>query len=199
MAVKRILLLGNPALRQVCRPVTDTGAPEIRTLIADLADTLADFRSKNGFGRGIAAPQIGVAARLVVTNTDGLRALVNPEIVRAEGRQWVWDDCFSLPGLVVRLRRAQAVAVRYLDETGRERRIEAAGDLAELLQHEIDHLDGRLTIDHAQSVDDIWYREEAQRLVPPAEPAAQTPTTAGTSSSRPQKSGTNPSSGRRMQ
>ncbi|NMC43262.1 MAG: peptide deformylase [candidate division Zixibacteria bacterium] len=149
---------------EISRPVEDPMGNDCRGLIADLNDTLADFRNKNGFGRGIAAPQIGVLSRVIFVRTPepGFSgALVNPVITETDATTIeVWDDCFSVPGLMVRLKRTAKVRVKYLDEQGRHRSVDADGALSELLQHETDHLDGILTVDRAKSAKDICSREE---------------------------------------
>ncbi|MBD3402623.1 peptide deformylase [candidate division GN15 bacterium] len=164
MPIRPILQLGNPILWQVCDRISDATAPEIRELIAELDQTLADFRGRNGFGRGIAAPQIGVTQRAIfIRMHDGsfAGALINPEIVEESSERFtMWDDCFSLPNLMVRLTRARRVRVEYVDEAGRPRVLAAEGELAELLQHEIDHLDGILATDRAIDSQSFMMREE---------------------------------------
>ncbi len=153
MPVREILLLGNPQLWQPSSEITEIQTPETRALSADLADTLADFRLRNGFGRAIAAPQIGAQQRMLFVNMQNGStpfALINPHIVRASYEQMeLWDDCFSLPNLLVRVRRHLEIDVRYFDQDGAERLLTATDDLSELLQHEIDHLDGILATDRA--------------------------------------------------
>lgn len=153
MAVKHILLLGDPRLWRKCAPVKGIPTPSMRGTIRDLRDTLADFRKKNGFGRGIAAPQIGVLKRIIYIHfpkakSDG--AFINPKIIRkSKAKIKLWDDCFSFPNLLVRVERAREIAVEYLDVAGKKHTIFASGDLSELLQHEIDHLDGILATERA--------------------------------------------------
>jgi peptide deformylase len=153
MAAKRILLLGDLRLWRKCAPVKDIGAPASRKAIRDLHDTLADFRRRNGFGRGIAAPQIGVLKRIIYVcspkaGIDG--AFINPRIVsKSKAKMRVWDDCFSFPDLLVRVERAREVAVAFTDEEGKKHTIIADDGLSELLQHEIDHLDGILAVQRA--------------------------------------------------
>jgi peptide deformylase len=153
MAVREILLLGNPQLWQPSETVSAIHSPETKDLISDLADTLADFRLRNGFGRAIAAPQIGEQRRVLFVNMrDGSEpfALINPQIVRASYEQMeLWDDCFSLPNLMVRVRWHLEIDVRFLDQHGEQRLLTARDDLSELLQHEIDHLEGILATDRA--------------------------------------------------
>lgn len=154
MAVREILLLGNPQLWQPSTRVMDLQAPRVRETIDDLGETLADFRLRHGFGRAIAAPQIGIHQRVIFVNMHdgsfGPAPLINPEIVRASHETMeLWDDCFSFPDLLVRVRRHLEIEVRYLDQEGQSRSVTARNDLSELLQHEIDHLDGMLATDRA--------------------------------------------------
>jgi len=165
MAVRDILLLGNPLLRRLSEPVSEIGSGETREIVADLASTLADFRYRQGFGRAIAAPQIGRHRRILFVNMNdgafGPAPLINPEIVRAGHEMMeLWDDCFSFPDLMVRVRRHVEVDVRYQDESGATRVITARGDLSELLQHEIDHLDGILAVDRAIDKHSLAMRSE---------------------------------------
>src|SRR5215475_9866376 len=132
MPVQPILLLGNPLLWTPAVP----------------ADPMA--RDTKGFGRAIAAPQIGKLTRVVFLGVGEPRPLINPRIVWQSTEQMeLWDDCFSFPDLMVKVRRAAWVKVAYLDEHGAERELDAKNQLAELLQHEIDHLDGVLATDRA--------------------------------------------------
>lgn len=148
--IREIVELGNPLLRTASRPVADPRGPAAAALARDLLDTLRDFRRRTGYGRDIAAPQIGVMERMVVIDIpDGRREVfVNPVISEQSSEtDLVWDACFSYWGFFFQVDRAHRVTVDYLDLTGRPCRLEAEGDLAELLQHEIDHLDGVLAID----------------------------------------------------
>jgi peptide deformylase len=162
MAVRRILQLGDPVLRARCVPVANPRSPAARIVADDLRDTLRDMREKHGSGRGLAAPQIGAPIRMVHVELPNRRwTLVNPEIVDVGDQDFlVWDDCFSFPDLFVRVQRAYHVTVRYQDRTGITRTLEAEGPLAELIQHEIDHLDGVLAVDRATGIDPFCLREE---------------------------------------
>ncbi len=163
MPVRDLLLLGNPLLWQPSAPVT-LGGPEVTEIIQDLAATLADFRERKGFGRAIAAPQIGRHARIVFLSAGEARALLNPTIVwRSDEQMELWDDCFSFPDLLVRVRRSVEVRVRYQDERGAEHELSARNQLSELLQHEIDHLDGVLATDRAIDARSIAMRSEVFR------------------------------------
>jgi len=165
MAIRDILLLGNPQLWQPSAPVTDLSARETAEIISDLAATLADFRARKGFGRAIAAPQIGAQRRIIFVNLGQPMPLINPAIVRASGEQMeLWDDCFSFPDLMVRVRRSVEITVRYSDERGATHLLTAQNDLSELLQHEIDHLDGILATDRAIDARSFALRSEVEKL-----------------------------------
>ena len=165
MPAREILLLGNPLLWQPSEAVTDVRATETREIISDLAATLADFRAGHGFGRAIAAPQIGAHHRVLFVNMNdgsfGPAPLINPQVVRASSEMMeLWDDCFSFPELMVRVRRHVEIDVAYLDESGESKLVTARGDLSELLQHEIDHLDGILATDRAIDARSFALRSE---------------------------------------
>jgi peptide deformylase len=164
MPTRDILQLGNPLLWKKSSPVDDVGLDKIQPIITDLSDTLMAFRGTHGFGRGIAAPQIGNLKRIIYIKIQppGLEGpLVNPEIVWADPEKIeVWDNCFSFPDLVVRVKRFAAVKVKYLDLNGTEQVLDASGDLSELLQHEIDHLDGILAVRRAISSTSFMTYEE---------------------------------------
>ena len=148
MAILDILQLGNPALRQASARVAEPDGPGVRTLSGNLRDTLLSHHTRTGYGRGIAAPQLGSLERVVHIELDGSRTLVNPTITaRSDTTMEIWDFCFSYFSIFFPVRRSVLVEVKYQDPQGRDQRLEASGHLAELLQHEIDHLDGVLAID----------------------------------------------------
>ena len=167
MPARDILQLGNPILWEHAIRVEDPTDPKIKTLVQDLDDTLAAFRETHGCGRGIAAPQIGVLSRVIFIRmqpTGFCGPLVNPEIVEADSQQIVlWDDCFSFPDLMVRVARSVRVKVAYTDAQGHPSILEADGDLSELLQHEIDHLNGILAVQRAVSPTAFMTRSEWER------------------------------------
>ena len=150
MAVRDILLLGNPVLWKPSKPVTDVKSRQTGEIIAHLSDTLADFVSRHGFGRGIAAPQIGVLQRIIFIDVGQPLPMINPSVVKASAEQMeLWDDCFSFPDLMVRVKRSVEITVNFTRQSGEEQQLEARNGLSELLQHEIDHLDGILATDRA--------------------------------------------------
>jgi len=148
----RVLPLGDPRLRRRSAPVADPGAPAVRAEVARLKAALEEFRRERGFGRGIAAPQIGSPIQLVALNLGvGPLALLNPVLTwRSEETFTLWDDCMCFPDLLVRVRRHRSVSVSFLDEEGCPRTWERLGMAeSELLQHEVDHLHGVLAVDLA--------------------------------------------------
>ena len=161
MAITEILQLGNPTLRAVSERVGEPDGPAVHSLRADLRDTLLEHNRRTGYGRGIAAPQLGALQRVIHVELDGSRTLVNPVIsARSDETMELWDFCFSYFSIFFPVRRHVLVEVKYQDEHGRDQRLEAVGDLSELLQHEIDHLDGVLAIDLVTDVKRICTFEE---------------------------------------
>ena len=150
-------------LRETSSAVSDlAGAAET---FADLRDTLHEFQRTQGFGRGIGAVQIGALERLIYLEFKGEPiALVNPEFEFLSPVKFrLWDDCFSFPDLLVYLERSETVRIRYLDDLGVSRQLEASGALSELLQHEMDHLDGILAVDRAMDRYSLCTRDEFDR------------------------------------
>jgi peptide deformylase len=148
MTVLPIRTLPDPVLRQRAKRVR-TIDNSIKKLIADMRETLhADA------GRaGLAAPQVGVSLRIAVIGLPDEEdiILINPEIVRRKGERLVSEGCLSVPGYVGQLHRGESVTAKALNLQGKEIRIKAEGLLAQALEHEIDHLNGRLYIDHLES------------------------------------------------
>jgi peptide deformylase len=161
MSIRPILLLGNPALRASAVRVRDFGTANLRSLVADLRDTLVEFRARRGFGRGISAPQIGEGRRVVYVEVEEPLTLVNPVILRrSRTMMTLWDDCFCFPELAVKLKRHLSIEVEYRDAEGKKHVLRARGAIAELLQHELDHLDGVLAVDRAIDTKHIVYKSE---------------------------------------
>ena len=161
MTIHRIRLLGDPVLRMRSEPVTNHRSPAVRLVAGDLRETLRDLQARHGMGRGLAAPQIGAPMRMVYIEIDEPWLLLNPEIVDVGTEDFlVWDSCFSFPDLMVQVQRANRIKVKFMDDRGEEQIVEVEGPLAELLQHEIDHLDGVLIVDRAAALDPFCLREE---------------------------------------
>ena len=142
---KEILLLGNPKLYEVSEEIKREELEELRPVFTDLFDCIKGIRRDYGFGRAIAAPQIGVQKRLICILTDKPYVIINPtlEFVGDEMME-LMDDCMSFPNLLVRVRRYRHCILRYLDENWEIQEMRMDDDRAELIQHEYDHLDGIL-------------------------------------------------------
>lgn len=178
MAIRTVLQLGDPRLREKAERVADARGAEIGTLIEDLKDTLAHWRAETGYGRGIAAPQLGVMKRVVFLKLPGEPpwALINPEIVaQSDEKITVWDGCLSFLSIFMQVERNRDITVRYQDIGGERREVKAGEerDLSELLQHEIDHLDGILCIDRVRDVKAICTKEEFEKRYRMASPYAK--------------------------
>ena len=179
MPVRPVLQLGDPLLRQTCARVLDPTEAEIQELVRDLADTLAYWRAKTGYGRGIAAPQIGVLKRVIFLKLPGVEPwpLVNPQIVHASDEKIVvWDACLSFLSIFMQVERRRLIRVRYQNLQGQTLEFEAGDErnLSELLQHEIDHLDGILAIDRVVDQKTICTREEFEKRYRAGSPYAET-------------------------
>jgi peptide deformylase len=143
MSLLRLHLLGSPVLRQHSAevPVVDD---DVRQLIEDMLETMDAAR-----GIGLAANQVGVAKRVAVVDVDGDRfALINPRILESEGRDVAEEGCLSIPDIYADVARPDRIVVEALDASGTPYRKEATGLKARAIQHEIDHLDGILFLDH---------------------------------------------------
>ena len=177
MAIRTVRQLGDPVLREPCKEVQDAPAPEISALVEDLADTLAYWRKTTGYGRGIAAPQIGISQRVIFLRVPGENPwpLVNPKIIeRSPERIVVWDACLSFLSIFMQVERHRDITVQYLDLHGNTHHIHAGElrNLSELLQHEIDHLDGILCIDRVTDLKTICTKEEFEKRYRAASPYA---------------------------
>jgi peptide deformylase len=162
MPARRILQLGDPMLRAVSSPVFDFR--ESGPIFEDLRDTLHEFQRTHGFGRGISAVQIGEPKRLIYIEFEGAAYCLQNPVFRAQSEEKfrLWDDCFSFPNLLVYLERSVSVSLEYEGPDG-PLTVEASGALSELLQHEMDHLEGVLAIDRALGRDSLCTREEWER------------------------------------
>ena len=140
-----ILILGDPRLYEVCSPVQKRELSLVSNWIADLHNAMEGIKAKYGFGRGIAAPQLGIMKRLFYLNIDRPIVIINPELSnKSEEKFELWDDCMSFPNLLVKVMRHQRVTLTYKDENWEDQQWTVENDLSELVQHEFDHLDGIL-------------------------------------------------------
>ncbi len=148
--VRDVLQLGDSRLRKKSEPIRDF-AGELEEIKQNLKDTLISLREKEGLGRALAAPQLAHHRRVVFSLAEGEELLmVNPRIAaRSEKTITVWDSCFSFDlAFFVKVERSARIEVEFKDECGGERKKTFSGDLAELYQHELDHLDGVLATDY---------------------------------------------------
>ncbi|MFV0371424.1 MAG: peptide deformylase [Azonexus sp.] len=146
MALLPILRFPDPRLQKIARPVEKID-DSIRRLAADMAETMYEAP-----GIGLAATQVDVHQRVVVIDIseerNDLRVFINPEILNCDGLAIGEEGCLSVPGIYDKVERAERVVVRYLDPDGQMQRLEADGLLAVCIQHEIDHLNGKVFVDH---------------------------------------------------
>ena len=161
MAVKEIILLGDARLYKACEALEITDLDEIKDVVADLHDTMMDFREKYQAGRAIAAPQIGYMKNLVYMNIDEPVVFINPVLSDfSEEMIELWDDCMSFPDLLVRLKRHRHCKISYRDLEWKEQSMDLSDDLSELLQHECDHLNGILATSHAIGPESFCLRSQ---------------------------------------
>ena len=145
IVVKEILLLGNQQLYETSTVLEKSQMDFIKQTVENLHDTLMDYRQRYKAGRAIAAPQIGVAVRLIYMNINEAHVFINPTLsFPDDGLMDVLDDCMSFPGLYVNLKRHKRCIIKYRNMDWEEKEMALEGDLAELIQHEYDHLDGIL-------------------------------------------------------
>ena len=163
MARLEILHFPDPRLRRRAEPV---GAVDdhVRRLIDDMFETMYDAP-----GIGLAAPQVDVAKRVITIDLSKDRSeplcLVDPEILQAGGEVETEEGCLSVPGVYEVVKRAESIRVRATNRDGRSREIEAEGLLAACIQHEIDHLEGRLFVDHLSRLKRQRVRRKAEKLL----------------------------------
>lgn len=151
MAVLPIRILPDPALRRKAKRVRNIDG-SIQRLIDDMIETM-----QAAPGVGLAAPQVGVQLRVIVFALPGeeVVALLNPEVVKRSGERLVEEGCLSIPGYQGEIKRSLSVTVKGRDRQGRQVRIRARDLLAEIIEHEIDHINGVLYIDHLESRDKL--------------------------------------------
>src|SRR5947207_8189243 len=166
MALRQILEYPTPRLKQRAAPVATIGG-ELATLIEDLAETMYAAP-----GVGLAATQVGVGQRVIVLDVHGpdeapgkrLLKLINPEIAEREGEIVLEEGCLSVPDLTAPVKRARRVLVRAWTTEEKQIEVEAEELLAVALQHEIDHLEGRLFLDHLSRLKRDFYRARQRKL-----------------------------------
>ena len=162
MAIHTILYLPDARLREVAKPVVHFD-DKLQTLIEDMFETMYDSH-----GVGLAAPQIGVGLRLSVIDIMGDKqnqiVIINPEIIASEGQKKFEEGCLSVPGAYDTVIRAEKVTVKALDRNGNPFEIQADGLLAECLQHEIDHMNGKLFVDLLSPLKKAMARKKLEKF-----------------------------------
>ena len=150
MALRPILTAESPMLRERTKKVSSYDA-SLGRLLDDMLETMRDAP-----GVGLAANQVGVPLQVAIIEIDGqITELVNPQIVKTAGEQLDWEGCLSIPGYVAETPRYAKVTVKGRDRHGKEIRLKGEELLARALQHEIDHLNGTLYIDHLESLEEL--------------------------------------------
>ncbi|MCG2676371.1 peptide deformylase [bacterium] len=159
MTVLKVKLYGNPALRKKCPEIEEVDG-KIKKLLDNMAETM--YHKK---GIGLATPQVGILKRAIVVDVgEGLTALVNPKILWRQGKEIAPEGCLSLPGVFLEIKRSQEVVVEGIDKNGETKQIGATGLYARALQHEIDHLNGVLIIDHISRKKLKSIRKELEKI-----------------------------------
>ena len=156
MAVLTLTMMGNPVLHQKAKRVRKIDE-SIQKLIDDMIETM----ECTGGAAGLAAPQVGIPLQVIVIDLpeSGLITLINPQIVKSSGEHEVIEGCLSLPGYRGLIKRAESVTVKGRDRSGKEVRIKGEGLLAQALQHEVDHINGVVYVDHVESMDNLFKAE----------------------------------------
>jgi len=151
--LKDLLLLGDPRLYERCAPVLPSEFSLVPGWVADLHQVMEEIKARYHFGRGIAAPQLGIMKRVIYLNIDAPMVFINPKLTDLSTEMMeVWDDCMCFPNLLVKVKRHRKLTIVYTDLAGERQQWTVSDDLSELLQHEFDHLEGVLctmrAIDH---------------------------------------------------
>ena len=156
MAVLPLTMMDSPVLHQKAKRVRKID-DSIQKLIDDMIETMYQL----GGAAGLAAPQVGIPLQVVVVELpeSGLITLINPQVVKSSGEHEVMEGCLSLPGYRGSITRAESVTVKGRDRYGKEVRIKAEGLFAQALQHEIDHINGVVYVDHLESMDNLYKAE----------------------------------------
>ena len=157
--VLKVRLFGDPVLRKKAKPVRKIGQAH-RDILNEMARLMLDSG-----GIGLAAPQVGVAESMIVADIGkGLYKLINPKILKKEGHQALEEGCLSIPGVCIKVKRAKKVVVAALDEFAKPLTIEAQDLLACVLQHEIDHLKGKVIVDYASFLEKLKIKKRLKEL-----------------------------------
>jgi peptide deformylase len=160
MSILKILTYPDPLLKKKAKKVARVTAEE-KKILTDMAETM--YLSQ---GVGLAATQVGIEKQLIVIDIgEGLVKLVNPVIVKKRGRDCMEEGCLSVPGIQVKVRRAEEISVRSLDEEGGLSAFEAGGLFARAIQHEMDHLSGRLIVDFLNPIKRLFVKRKSKKKI----------------------------------
>ncbi|MEW5923641.1 MAG: peptide deformylase [Candidatus Zixiibacteriota bacterium] len=165
MAVRPIVYYGDPVLREKAEKITDIDR-DVKDLVSDMIATL-----KDAGGLGLAAPQVGASKRIFIIDltsidlTESVKVFINPKIIYASENEVIMEEgCLSFPGIYQRIQRPEIVRVKATDLEGKEFILEASGMLARAIQHENDHLNGVLYIDHFSSLSKALVKGKLNKL-----------------------------------
>ncbi len=169
--ILQIAQLGHPVLREIAQPVSDIHAPEVKTLIDDLIATLTEVG-----GLGLAAPQVHQSVQVVIVASKPTQnypdaplrepfAMINPTILsKYDDSNYEWEGCLSIPGLRGHIQRPSGVTVQYLTQNNEEKTETFEGFMGRIVQHELDHLNGRVYIDHLTDMYNLMTEREFMRM-----------------------------------
>jgi len=149
--IKDVLMIGNPVLVEKSADVSFEDEPLLDQILADLGDTLTHLQDTKKIGRALSAPQLGYLKKVIYFQMkDKSFYMLNPEIIEKKlEMQVVWDSCYSFDvAFFIRIPRHEMIKVIYYDESGHPHSEEFTGEMSELVQHEIDHLQGVLAVEH---------------------------------------------------
>lgn len=156
----KIRTYGDVCLRKKSKAVKDVG-PSERFLINAMVETMRSHK-----GIGLAAPQIGLNEQLFVVDVgDGPFVVINPQIIKKTGSDVMEEGCLSIPEVLIKVKRAESLVVTYMDENNRHLELRCNGLLAKVIQHETDHLNGKLIVDYASIPEKIKFKKKLDQLL----------------------------------
>lgn len=159
LANLKIRIYGDPCLRKKSEPVKEVGPGE-RMLIESMIAAMHEAK-----GVGLAAPQVGINQRLFVVDVgEGPMAVINPKITKQKGSCVLEEGCLSIPEVTINIERPQEITVQFTDQDGKKMELTCDELLARVIQHETDHLDGKLIVDYASADDKAKYKDQLQAL-----------------------------------
>ncbi len=155
----KIRIYGDPCLRKKCTPVKEIGPGE-RMVIQSMIETMHQAK-----GVGLAAPQVGINQRFFVLDVgDGPMAIINPRITKRSGSSTIDEGCLSIPEVTIMIDRPQKITVQYIDENNQVMKMTCDDLLARIIQHEMDHLDGKLIVDYATDSEKERIKDQLEAL-----------------------------------